>query len=384
LSGPPTLPEPIDWGEFWAEDHGTEDWLLDPVLPRGRSIALYSPAKTGKSLLALDLAVRLATGQRVLDRPAGNPEHVIYLDMEMSPDDLHERLEDMGYGPEWDLSHLHYYSLPSLPPLDSPSGGMTLLALAQRHAAALTVIDTTSRVIAGEENSADTIRAFYMFTGLPLRAEGITVLRLDHAGKSLEQGQRGSSAKNDDVDLVWQMTATDDGVKLRATHRRQAWIPETVDLIRLEEPLRHERAAQAWPSGTADLAAELDALGVPLTAPIRKCAEALRIAGKPARTAAITAAQRWRKNSGNAPGNTGSYTSGKRSGKHRETESGNAPGNTGNTPPDKWETPPVSIRETGVSQSLFCPEPGCLQGVTEARPCPTHHVIYAEALEASR
>ena len=41
----------------------------------------------------------------------------------MTPDDLDERLREMGYGPGSDLSNLHYATLPSLPPLDTPEGG---------------------------------------------------------------------------------------------------------------------------------------------------------------------------------------------------------------------------------------------------------------------
>lgn len=259
LSGP----QQIVWADFWATDQREEDWLLAPFLPRNRSIALYAPAKGGKSLFVLDIVARLATGQRVLDQPPGAPIHVGYFDMEMTTTDLYERLTDLGYGPDSDLSHLHYYLLPSLPPLDTAEGGRALLELVARDQAELVVIDTTSRVISGEENSADTMRAFYMHTGLPLKAAGITALRLDHAGKDLEKGQRGTSAKNDDVDLVWRLDPRDGGLRLHATHRRQAWIPDYLDIVRLSDPLRHELTVSTVPPGTRELVVQLDAIGVP-------------------------------------------------------------------------------------------------------------------------
>jgi hypothetical protein len=36
-----------------------------------------------------------------------------------------------------------------------------------------------------------------------LKAEGITVLQLDHTGKDADKGQRGASAKRDNADVVW-------------------------------------------------------------------------------------------------------------------------------------------------------------------------------------
>jgi hypothetical protein len=286
----------VDWETFWDTDTRGEDWLIEPVIPRGRSIALYSPAKQGKSLFALDIVASAATGRAVLDRPAGDPLTVVYFDLEMTEDDLYERLEDMGYGRETDLSRLFYYLLPNLPPLDTPEGGQRVLEIVDGHNADLVVIDTTSRVLRGPENDADTLRALYMFTGLPLKASNRTVLRLDHAGKSAERGQRGTSAKNDDVDLVWELKAEDSGaVTLRATHRRQSWIPETLVLERKDNPLRHERAEYAWPAGTQWLSEEMDKLDIPTDWGAKKIRKVLRENNVPGRNETIAAAIRWRK-----------------------------------------------------------------------------------------
>jgi hypothetical protein len=290
-----TLPTPIDWSSFWDRDRHVEDWLCEPILPRGRAVATFSPAKVGKSLLALDVAGRLATGQRCLDHRAGDPLDVVYLDLEMTEDDVYERLEDMGYGPETDFSHLHYYLLPNLPPLDTPNGGQVLLQIVRKHRAALVIVDTTSRVLSGGENDADTLRAFYQFTGLSLKGEGCTVWRLDHAGKDLARGQRGTSAKADDVDLVWELTTRDSGLRLRATHRRQGWVPELVDLVKLEDPLRHERAAQSVPQGTLETAHLLDELEIPLEWGKKRIRQALTQASRKVANAVLEAAIRHRK-----------------------------------------------------------------------------------------
>lgn len=300
----------IDWPVFWQTDHKFEDWLIEPIIPRGRSIALYAPAKAGKSLLMLNICALAATGQRVFDQMRGDPINIVYFDLEMTEGDLAERLENMGFGPESDLSHLFYYLLPSLPPLDTALGGATALAIALKHNADMVVIDTTSRVLKGPENDSDTMRALYHFTGLPLKAAGFTVVRIDHAGKDLEKGQRGTSAKNDDVDLVWQLTAEDEGITLRATHRRQSWVPEVINVTRKEDPLRHETAAFTWPNGTTEAARLLDSLGLATDCMNRDARTALKDAGQKMRNGTLAAALRYRrqmseKDAGNSSGNAG-------------------------------------------------------------------------------
>jgi hypothetical protein len=124
-----------------------------------------------------------------------------------------------------------------------------------------------ARIVAGEENDADTYRAFYRHTGLALKARGVGLLRLDHAGKNTEQGQRGSSAKGDDVDVVWQLRATDNGLEFIRKAARMSWVPERIILHRYEEPTLHHTVAKGdWPAGTAALAELLDTLGIPLDA----------------------------------------------------------------------------------------------------------------------
>lgn len=287
---------PVDWGAFWATDHTGEDWAVEPILPRGRSVATFSPAGTGKSLLSLDVAAGVATSQRTLDQPAGPALSVVYLDLEMTEGDLYERLTEMGYGPNDDLSNLHYYLLPDLPPLDRPEGGAQLRDIAEAHNADLVVIDTISRAFDGPENDADSFRAYHYHTGRLLKADGRTVWRLDHAGKELDRGQRGTSAKNDDVDVVWRLTVRDaKALQLKAMKRRMSWVPESVDLTRLDEPLRHERAQASWPAGTKDAAAVLDDVGVPLEHGRGLARRALNEAGKKMANDVLTAALRWRR-----------------------------------------------------------------------------------------
>jgi KaiC/GvpD/RAD55 family RecA-like ATPase len=281
----------VDWADFWARDRREADWLFEDVLAQGRGHAIYAGFKTGKSLFMLSMAAQLAM----------RGVAIVYLDYEMGDDDLYDRLSDMGYGPDTDLSHLHYAVLPSLPTLDTDLGALALFekvdAVQAAHPGAhvAVVIDTTARAVAGEENSADTYRDFYRHTGLGLKQRGVTWARLDHSGKDQSKGQRGSSAKGDDVDVVWHLVRNDNGLELRRDASRMGWVPAKVTFRQMADPLRFIRVAEDWPAGTAEVARVLDGLGVAVSLGERPAGKALRVAGHQAGQHLVRAAQKYRR-----------------------------------------------------------------------------------------
>jgi RecA-family ATPase len=152
------------------------------------------------------------------------------MDYEMSQAVLYERLTAMGYNKDTDLTKLHYASLPPIGSLDKPEGAKQICDLARQCQAELVIIDTFARAVEGAENDADTVRNFYRWTAMNLKQEGRSLMRIDHAGKDLKKGARGTSAKNDDVDLVWQMTKVEGQLVLLRQKHRHTWIPERINL----------------------------------------------------------------------------------------------------------------------------------------------------------
>ena len=173
--------------------------------------------------------MRLASGQTLFGQQT-QPINVLYLDFEMTKQILQERLKNMGATPDTDLTRLHYALLPPLLPMDTQEGGKQVCDLARLVQADLVIIDTFSRAVIGEENSSDTIRNYYAYTGRELKKEGRGLLRIDHAGKDAARGQRGSSGKNDDVDLVWELTRDTNNLTLKRHKHRHTWIPERVTM----------------------------------------------------------------------------------------------------------------------------------------------------------
>jgi hypothetical protein len=226
----------VNWQKLWSEEQPEINWLIEDILEAGRQIALYSKPKAGKSLLVFEWIWNLVLADPPID--------VLYIDKENTLIDLRTRAESMGYAgmvPE----KLHYYSFPSLSFLDTEQGGQELYALAKYHDAKLVVIDTVRRVVEGEENDNDTYNEFYKYTGVLLKADGISLIRLDHEGKDSAKGMVGGSSKAADVDAVWHLEwdAESGIVALTRTHTRSPEGSDYIELYRRTNPLRHERTS---------------------------------------------------------------------------------------------------------------------------------------------
>ena len=268
LSPEPPLIAPVDWHQ--AFDAPSEvAWIVPGLIPEGEGVSLYSPAGVGKSVLLLELAVAVATGRPFLGSPV-EQRVVLYVDHENSlAGDVVRRLRDMEVGPG-DLDNLRYLSYPEMIALNRTAGGAQLVEVAQQEGATLVVIDTISRAVDGEENSNDTINAFYRAAGLPLKRLGIAYIRLDHTGKDAERGARGGSAKSGDVGLIWRLDRPDperEEFLLQCEKDRTPVAEKVIAFRRLDTPLRHERMPvpsylDVEAATQRRIWAQMDALGV--------------------------------------------------------------------------------------------------------------------------
>lgn len=282
---------PLDWRELFATDDEGERWIIEPVLAEGRSTALYSKPKAGKSLLVLELAVNVSRGFATLGVKPPRPYRVLYVDFENDPrGDVRTRLEDMGYGPEeadaGALDNLYYLSFPRLSALDTAQGGGELLAIVEQYECEVVIIDTVSRTVAGEENDNNTWLGFYRNTGVHLKARGVAYLRLDHSGKDAEKGMRGGSAKYGDVDMVWRLTAQSETViELECTDHRMRVENDRLTLVRESDPeLYHRVAAGHEKAGLTAvekrIEADIESLGFTFDVSGNEVVKALRAVGK--------------------------------------------------------------------------------------------------------
>jgi hypothetical protein len=303
----------VDWDPFFATDFGSIQLLPGQLLAPGQQITVVGDGKAGKSLLVQEWLWRMATGQAFLgDRPQ-DPIPVLYVDAENGQQDIQERFLSYGAGPGR-MGLLTYASFPPIRPLDTAGGGADLMAMVADTEAQLVCLDTVSRFISGPENDADTWLSLYRHTLLPLKRAGIASVRLDHMGKDGERGARGSSAKTQDVDHVWELRAQGGGnLLLKRTHTRTGIGPDQFVIVRQAQRdgnhyrpggTRHilmewEQMQEAMEGTVPWLVAQIDRLGLPNDAGNPRTIAALASAGIKAGKEKIAAAVRERKNRDN-------------------------------------------------------------------------------------
>jgi len=252
--------------------------------------------KVGKSLIMQDVSAALATGRSVLGLPPQERVPVLYLDWENSVEDITSRMWAMGYKAADLKGWLHYASYPDIPYLDTPAGGERACQLAYALQAALIVIDTTSRTIGGAENSSDTFADLYKHTLMKLRGAGHTIVRIDHEGKDPDWGQRGSSAKNADIDVLWHMTELQPETLFRVHPELRRNPYYTGFRVRRDTgPLCHVTVSDVLTPAQQALADALDAAGIPRNAGRPQIREWMKSRNLGSRNDDLTAVIRHRK-----------------------------------------------------------------------------------------
>ncbi|MBB1515010.1 AAA family ATPase [Tessaracoccus sp. MC1679] len=267
----------VNWSNLLLSEPEPIEWLVPGVLTRGGLMTLYSPAGIGKSLLALEWSVNLALGGEIFGQKVPQ-KRVLYVDLENDQHLIRARLMSLGIKSPDQAAVLDQQLIYSLygdwPMLDTLQGGMALVKAVEAYGVDVVVIDTTQRVISGRENDSDTFRHLHAFTMRELKKRGVSIIRLDHAGKDAERGTRGSSGKNDDVDLIYKLSHVG-GERFRLTREknRPGLSGEaTLNLMRLSDPLIHVLAGSVgvpgsdvaeWSDAVVEAIEVLDDAGVP-------------------------------------------------------------------------------------------------------------------------
>lgn len=184
------------------------------LLPQRQVILLNGDGGVGKSLLALQLAVAVASGTPWIGLTVATGP-VIYLSAEDDRDELHMRLVEICTAEGVDLAGLHtLYTVPmagknAVLAQEQRNGGMRptdLFDELEREVAArspvLVTLDNLADTYSGNENNRSSAQQFIgMLRGLAMRHD-TTVLLLGHpslSGRASGTGESGSTAWNNSV-----------------------------------------------------------------------------------------------------------------------------------------------------------------------------------------
>ncbi|MFF1292888.1 MULTISPECIES: AAA family ATPase [unclassified Streptomyces] len=238
----------LDWAASFVKDFSEVDWLPGRFVERGQQVSLVADGKVGKSLFILNWCMALALEWRFLGHTTGEAYRVLYFDRENSERDIITRARSLGLKAEHLAAlgqRFDYRQFPQFDgTLDNPAAeaARQFLAIVDETKPDVVIIDTASRFIGGKEDSSDTWLQLYQLIHEPLKARGIACIRLDHFGKDEGRGSRGSSAKSQDVDHVWEMTRKSTAevgssvvttLAMKRTHTRTGYGDDLLSIIRV-------------------------------------------------------------------------------------------------------------------------------------------------------
>ena len=180
-------------------------YIIDPFLPERGLIEIYSKTGVGKTTFAMSLAMAAALGKPFLKWGVPKRWRVLYVDGEMSTQEMQERLN---------VTSTHF---------GRPANGLTNLRLICRDRLQLGIPDIGSTLgqswfdddaawadvifldnlsclwWSGRENDADAWSVIQQWL-LKLKARGKSIIMLHHSGKN--GSSRGTSRRHDILDTV--------------------------------------------------------------------------------------------------------------------------------------------------------------------------------------
>lgn len=179
--------------------------LVTDLLVRGAHHTAYGPKESGKTFVMLGAIVK----PLLLAEQA-----VIYADMEMSRQDIADRLHDLGVPPEIVDQYFVYLELPTLD--GSAESKRQWIALLDEKQPVLALADAQAGVLADaqlNENLTSDVLKWLGWYFTPARKRGATTLMLDHVGHDVSVDRaRGASGKGaaSKVELQFEKTESFD------------------------------------------------------------------------------------------------------------------------------------------------------------------------------
>jgi hypothetical protein len=199
-------------------------WLVEGYLPEDGTIVLYGEPGGGKTFIALDWTLSIATGTPWLKRGA-QPGAVVYIYAEGARG-IAQRCD------AWFKEH-GLTAAPGFRPVACPVNLLDMKEVGTLVQAILTaevkprliVIDTLARCFGGgDENQTRDMNAFVAGCDHLRRFfPGASVLIVHHTGKNAEKGARGSIALKGAADAEFLVTKTKSGtIRLRNTKQKDS------------------------------------------------------------------------------------------------------------------------------------------------------------------
>jgi RecA-family ATPase len=201
-------------GDFLKRKFPTREFALSPWLPMPGLAMVSGWRGLGKTYFALSIAYAIASGGEVLGWKAERPRKVLYVDGEMDPGDLQERLaaihaaaiKDGNGDPKAAMENLILLcdgeQANGMPDLAGEVGRARIEAKLKETGAEVLMLDNLSALFRNMGASANEEESWIVAQDwlVKLRRDRRTVLLIHHTGKPDKNGntkQRGTSKRED-------------------------------------------------------------------------------------------------------------------------------------------------------------------------------------------
>jgi hypothetical protein len=205
---------------------GPREYLVDDVVPKNHTTTIFGDGASAKSILALSAGTAMAGGaDSWMGRKVQNCP-VIYCDFELDADEQCRRAYQVAQGVNLDKPP---HDLLYVPGLGRPAREVLVgcLDVCVKEGVGLFIIDSLGIALEGDALEASDVIRFHNKYLDPFRAKGITLLVIDHQGKT-QTGERyqnkrtfGSVYKENLARSVIQVEPGDQGKGLLMAKLRQ-------------------------------------------------------------------------------------------------------------------------------------------------------------------
>lgn len=198
--------KPVTYKEIISSKPSPTEYIMSPWLPRQGIAFVYAATGVGKTLFTLNVAYAVAMGGKFLKYSCPKPRKIMYVDGEMSYNEIHSRLTGIikQQGNLFFEDNFYLFtpekSAVALPKICSKEGQAFYNKKMDELDVDVLFLDNLSVLSVIDENNSEQWKIIQDWF-ISLRARGKTVVAVHHAGKD-KKGYRGTSRMLDCVDTA--------------------------------------------------------------------------------------------------------------------------------------------------------------------------------------
>jgi len=221
----------LNWGDSFINEPAPIPWIIKGWIPAKASGMMFGPSGVGKSFVAVDMACSISTGSEWFGVKPKKKGVVVYLAGEGN---WGMRSRIASWCKDKGMDSVGQLLISNAPiDLDSPGVSSEILTAIQEmtdQQVDVIFIDTLNRHMAGDENSAQDVRALINVCSLLTEATGASTMLIHHTGHgdNTKNRERGSSALRGAMDVSILVSDQKGVIKVSCVKQKDAREPQPV------------------------------------------------------------------------------------------------------------------------------------------------------------